>query len=107
MKKAIAFAVVIFCVTNLYAQTNVADSLKQLLKTEKKDTSRAMLLTDLAYAYLNSKPDTTLLLAQQALSISKKEGYTKGEAESLNRMGNVFLTTGNYEEVLLTCGSHY
>ena len=100
MKKAIAFAVVIFCVTNLYAQTNVADSLKQLLKTEKKDTSRAMLLTDLAYAYLNSKPDTTLLLAQQALSISKKEGYTKGEAESLNRMGNVFLTTGNYPKAL-------
>ena len=82
------------------AQTNRIDSLQQLLKTETKDTSRAMLLADLAYAYLYSKPDTSLLLAQQALLLSKKEGYTKGEAASLNRIGNVFLTTGNYPKAL-------
>jgi signal transduction histidine kinase/tetratricopeptide (TPR) repeat protein len=82
------------------AQTKSIDSLQQLLKTERKDTSRAMLLADLAYAYLYSKPDTALVLSQQALSISKKEGYTKGEAASLNRIGNVFLTTGNYPKAL-------
>jgi signal transduction histidine kinase len=83
-----------------YAQTNRIDSLQQLLKTETKDTSRAMLLADLAYAYLYSKPDTSLLLAQQALLLSKKEGYTKGEALSLNIIGGVFLTTGNYPKAL-------
>jgi hypothetical protein len=37
-----------------------------------------MLLANLSFAYLYSKPDTSLLLARQALSISKKEGFTKG-----------------------------
>jgi Na+/H+ antiporter NhaC len=67
MKKAIALVVVIFCVTNLYAQTNRIDSLQQLLKTETKDTSRVMLLAGLGGIYMYSKADTTMLLAQQAL----------------------------------------
>jgi signal transduction histidine kinase len=100
MKKAIVLAVIIFCVTNLYAQTNTIDSLQRLLKTEEEDTSRAKLLANLAFAYVYSKPDTSLLLAQQALSISKKEGYTKGEALSLNMIAAVFLTTGNYPKAL-------
>jgi C4-dicarboxylate-specific signal transduction histidine kinase len=82
------------------AQTKSIDSLQQLLKTETKDTSRGMLLTNLAFAYIYSKPDTALLLAQQALSISKKAGFTKGEAQSLNQIGNVFITTGNYPKAL-------
>jgi signal transduction histidine kinase len=100
MKKAIAFMVTIFCVANLYAQTNVADSLKQLLKTETKDTSRVVLLVNLALTYQHSKPDTMLLLAQQALSLSKKAGFTKGEAGSLNIIATVFLHTGNYPKSL-------
>src|SRR5665213_286118 len=82
------------------AQTNPANSLKQLLKTETSDTSRANLLLKLAFTYYSSKPDTTLLLAQQALSLSKKTGFTKGEAGSLNTIGNVLMTTGNYPKAL-------
>ena len=100
MKKAIVLAVIIFCVPNLYAQTNPIDSLQQLLKTEEEHTSRAKLLSSLAYAYLYSKPDTALLLSQQGLSLSQKEGYTKGEAENLNMIGNVFVVTGNYPKAL-------
>jgi len=59
------------------AQTNPANSLKQLLKTETSDTSRANLLLKLAFTYYSSKPDTTLLLAQQALSLSKKNRFYK------------------------------
>jgi signal transduction histidine kinase len=82
------------------AQSNVIDSLQQLLKTEKKDTSRVRLLSNLAYAYHNSKPDTAMLLAQQALSLSKKEGYALGEDESLNTIALVFTSTGNYPKAL-------
>ncbi|MGN6398849.1 MAG: tetratricopeptide repeat-containing sensor histidine kinase [Flavisolibacter sp.] len=100
MKKAIAFAVIIFSVANSYAQTHNIDSLQQLLKTEKKDTTRVMLLAGLADAYMYSKPDTSLVLAQQALSISKKKGYTKGEAESLTGIGHIFTNLGNYPKAL-------
>ena len=82
------------------AQTNRIDSLQQLLKTETKDTSRAMLLNELGTAYLYSKPDTALLLSQQALPLSKKAGFMKGEAASLVLMGNVFINTGNYPKAL-------
>ncbi|HEV2831003.1 MAG TPA: tetratricopeptide repeat protein, partial [Hanamia sp.] len=82
------------------AQTNRIDSLQQLLKTETKDTSRVLLLNQLGTAYMYSKPDTALLLAQQALPLSKKAGFTKGEAASLLLMGNVFINTGNYPKAL-------
>jgi signal transduction histidine kinase len=100
MKKAIVLAVVIFCVMNLYAQSNVADSLKQLLKTETNDTSRVVLLLNLSATYQYSKLDTMLLLSQQALSLSKKAGFIRGEAASLNNIAFVFLNTGNYPKAL-------
>jgi signal transduction histidine kinase len=81
-------------------QTIVADSLKQLLKTEMKDTIRVNLLVNLAITYQYSKTDTALLLAQQALSLSKKTDFTKGEALSLNRIGSIFNITGNYPRAL-------
>jgi signal transduction histidine kinase/tetratricopeptide (TPR) repeat protein len=83
-----------------HAQTNEIDSLKKLLLTETKDTSRVMLLGGLSYAYSYSKPDTALLLAQQGLSLARKAGFTRGEAFCLNVIGNAFLNTGNYPKAL-------
>jgi signal transduction histidine kinase/tetratricopeptide (TPR) repeat protein len=84
------------------AQTNRIDSLKQLLKTEKRDTSRVLLLAGLSGAYMYSKPDTSLLLAQQALSLAKKTSFAKGEANGLNLIAIVFVNTGNYPKALET-----
>ena len=82
------------------AQTNTIDSLKKLLQNEKQDTSRVMQLYRLSTNYMYSKPDTALLLAQQSLSLSNKIGFAKGEAQSMNMIGNVFLNTGNYLKAL-------
>jgi tetratricopeptide (TPR) repeat protein len=83
-----------------YAQNNTADSLKQLLLTEKEDTSRVMLLIQLGRGYIYSKPDTTLFLAQQCLTLSRHINFAKGEAESLNIIGITFWLTGNYPKAL-------
>jgi signal transduction histidine kinase/large-conductance mechanosensitive channel len=82
------------------AQTNKTDSLKQLLKTEKEDTSRAKLLLNLSFSYIYSQPDTALLLAQQSLSLAKKKNFTRGEANSLNAVAVVYVNTGNYPKAL-------
>ena len=82
------------------AQTNTIDSLKQLLQIEKQDTSRVMLLTRLARAYLYSKPDTSLLLCVQGLSLSQQAKFTKGEAFSLEGMADAFDNLGNYPKSL-------
>jgi signal transduction histidine kinase len=82
------------------AQNKTIDSLKILLKTEKKDTSRVQLIVQLSYQFENSNPDTALLLAQQGLLLSKKNRFTAGEIECLNMTGLIFITTGNYPKAL-------
>ena len=82
------------------AQTHTIDSLKQVLQREKEDTSRVLLINILSHAYVSSRPDTALLLAQQGLLLAKKTGFAKGEVISLYRIAQVFLLTGNYPKAL-------
>src|SRR4030095_11271312 len=83
-----------------FAQTNTIDSLKQLLKSEKQDTNRVLLLNQLSLAYRLTKPDTALALTQQALSLSRKAAYTSGEVKSLSGIASIFRITGNYPRAL-------
>jgi len=57
-------------------------------------------LADLSFQYIESKPDTAMLLALEALAISKRIGFIKGEAASLNRIGNAFEVLGNYPKAM-------
>ena len=82
------------------AQTKTIDSLKQLLQTERQDTSRIRLLKLLARSYLYSKPDTSLLLCLQGLSLSQHAKFTMGEAFCLEGMADAFDILGNYPESL-------
>ena len=70
------------------------------LQMEKTDTNRVLLLADLCFEYLGSKPDTVMLLALEGLSLSRRIGYLKGEAVSLNRIGNAYGAFGNYPKEL-------
>jgi len=95
MKKIILLLAAFFCLTNSYAQQRVKDSLKTLLKKEKRDTARVWLLTSLSNAYGANKPDTAMLLALEALSLSQRIGFVKGEAASLGYIGNFYRNVGN------------
>jgi len=59
-------------------------------------------MNELSRHYVFSKPDSALILTQQAELLSKTVGFLKGEAISLNRQGNAFTATGNYTKAL-TC----
>lgn len=83
-----------------FAQTNAMDSLTQALQHEKQDTSRIFLLAQLSNAYLFSRPDTALMLAQEGLMLAKKTSFAKGEAVCLNRIANTFSITGDYPKAL-------
>ena len=90
MKKIILLLLITLSINPLNAQINVRDSLKQLLQKETKDTSRVLLLSGLSFAYFESKPDTAMLLAIEALALSRSIGFAKGEAASLNAVGNAY-----------------
>ncbi len=100
MKKIILLLFVSLSTTNTHAQTNVQDSLKQSLQKEKTDTGRILLLADLSFLYAESKPDTTMILALQALELSRRIGFEKGEAMSLNRIANAYYSLGNYPKTM-------
>ena len=97
MKKIILlFLMVLFSSATLNAQTNPIDSLKQLIQNEKQDTSRALLLFQLSRQYNFSKPDSALLFARQAVELSRKINFKKGEATGLRGIAAFFANTGNY-----------
>lgn len=91
-----------FCLTNTNAQiiANARDSLKILLQKEKRDTSRVMLLVELGRAYQSNSPDSAMLLLMEALSLSQRIGFVKGEASSLIRIGGAYGNVGNYTKAM-------
>ena len=91
MQKIILLSIAAFLHLTSHAQTNLKDSLKILLQKEKQDTSRVMLLAELSYAYVSDRPDTAMLLALEALSLSQRIRFVKGEAISLHRIGNAYV----------------
>ena len=88
--------------SNLNAQTSQKDKFKTLLQEQRHDTSRVLLLAELSFEYLESKPDTTMLLALEALTLARRIGFEKGEAVSLNRIGNAYDILGNYPSAMAT-----
>ncbi|MFO7655524.1 MAG: tetratricopeptide repeat protein [Bacteroidales bacterium] len=102
MKKIIVFFVwICFLQANtLNAQSNAVDSIQQLLQNEKQDTTRVRLLNELSWFYFLHKPDTALILSQQALALSSQIDFVEGEASSLDKIGSVFTYTGNYSKAL-------
>ena len=102
MKKIILLLLVTLGVSYTYAQTieRERDSLKQALQNEKTDTGRVLTLANLSFTYMESKPDTMMIMALQALELSRKIGFTNGEAVSLNRIANVYWVLGNYSKAM-------
>jgi len=101
MKKIILLFTAFFCLANSNAQTVVRkDSLKTLLQKEKQDTSRVRLLVQLSGRYANNIPDTAMLLALESLSLSQRIGFVKGEAASLNEIGDVYRVLGNFPKAM-------
>lgn len=95
MKNIILCLFICLCTIHNHGQTNVKDSLQNLLKREKQDTSKVMLLAQLSFIYASNKPDTAMLLALEALTLSQRMGFIKGEAVSLYRIGWAYNNLGN------------
>ncbi len=100
MKKILLLFIVNLSISYINAQTGNRDSIKQLLQTDKEDTSRVLHLAELSFEYTESKPDTTMTLALEALSLANRIGFEKGAAVSLNRVGNAYHVLGNYPKAM-------
>ena len=84
------------------SQNRSIDSLQQLLKSTKQDTSRVNILNKLSEEYDNNMSlDTAYKYANTALSLAKKISNLKGIAKALDNMGNVLSDQGKNDEALV------
>ena len=83
----------------LNGQNNAIDSLKRVLQTQKEDTNKVNTLIALGTA-LNriSDLDNALKYAIQALALSERISFQRGQAKAYNRIASVHQTKGNYAE---------
>ncbi len=99
--KKIAFTIFMFGLSLcVMAQSLKIDSLKNALKNDKTDTGKIITLYNLSAAYIAYKPDTALLIGQEALAMSKKIKFLRGESWSYNDMALAFNAMGNYTKGL-------
>jgi len=99
MRKCIGFITAIFLFVNLFAQQRI-DSLQRLLMQTTEDTTRIDLMNRIASDYIESKPDSTLRYANDALRFSKKTNYKEGEVEAMRNLAGAFLMAGDYSTAL-------
>jgi len=100
MKKITTACLLITLSIIAQAQRKSIDSLRRLIANSREDTSRALLLNKMGAIYVNFKPDSAMLLSQEAIQLSKAILFQKGEAGALNLQGNIFNATGNYPKAL-------
>jgi signal transduction histidine kinase len=76
------------------------DSLKHELIIAKNDTSRVLLMVDLAYTYMLKDADSTKWYGNKALALARKIYFDRGEAGALNAIGVGFQVLGEYPKSL-------
>ena len=89
----------------LYAQeaSKIAQQ-EKLLGEAKGDSEKVEVLNDLCFNYVNTNLEKSIAYGEQALQLSQKIKFPKGEADSYNNLGWAYYRKGDYrkgEELLL------
>jgi two-component system, NtrC family, sensor kinase len=82
----------------MVAQTSLSpiDQLKLDLSRPMADTSRVLMLDQLALKITNNNPIDALKYANEGLVLSKKIGFEKGKSRIFNRLGTIYRRTSNF-----------
>lgn len=84
----------------LYAQTQRADSLQDVLQKSRADTNKVGILVDLAMDLWSSDPEKTMHYAKKAMELSKQLRYLRGEARSYQVIGVYYWQKNDYTTAL-------
>jgi len=103
MRFFITFILIILIATKVSSQSMTMlhiDSLKNELSMVKTDTSRVLIMANLTEGYRGSKPDSAIFYAQQALQLTKKIQFPRGEVLALLGISVVMRELGNLPKAL-------
>ena len=103
MKKMLSLVATLFIAAWMSAQTSTIDSLKHAAQSNIPDTSKVNTLVELSWQLiLAGENDSAEKYAETGLQLAQKISFKKGEGASLNRLGVVYYSKGNYAEAIKT-----
>ena len=106
MKKYFFQCFVIFFISvTAVAQQAYIDSFRREVNLTNNDTTRLILLRNLARSYSEINPDSSFLYAERSLKIARKLNLRLDEGSALREMGYALLNRANYPrslQILLT-----
>ncbi|GAB4399084.1 MAG: hypothetical protein OHK0053_18680 [Microscillaceae bacterium] len=97
-----AFVFLINPAPGLGQELRKVDSLHTAYMQAGQDTTRILILTQIAFNYYEVNRDTCILLAQKALHWAKEIKYAKGQAAAYTSLGDGYASKCNYQ-VSLNC----
>ena len=105
MIKAFTITILLlFICSTTFSQVGGSDQLRDSLKHEliiaKDDTSRVLIMAELAKAYTGFNSDTTNLYGNKALELAQRIHFFRGEASALIALGLGLQIEGDYPKSL-------
>jgi tetratricopeptide (TPR) repeat protein len=105
MKKRIfIFILLLFIIggflDKINAQHKIIDSLLSLIKKDKEDTGKVAHLNALAQELIYFNPDSTIILARQAVSLAHRISFARGEAKANGYAGIGYYFKSDYQRAL-------
>src|SRR4051812_4499838 len=92
----IAFTILL----NIALGQTVIDSLKRQLALSKPDTTRVIILSELALKNAQSNSELAMHYAHEGLTLARALKFKKGEVDCLRRSGIILYQQGRYPEAL-------
>lgn len=76
------------------------DSLKTVLSKSTSDTTKALIMLDLANHYLNANQSEASKYINQALELSRKTKFLRGEINALMRQGELYRKQNKFDKAI-------
>ena len=87
----------------IYAQNSKIVNLENKLKEAKSDSTKAVILNDLSWEYINVDPSKGFPLIDEAIDVCKTNNFIKLKSSCYNTKANLFEVTGD----LIQAENHY
>ena len=83
-----------------FTQTRISDSIRHQLGIAKDDTSRVLILSDLAFQMLFVNADSGLVYTDKAIELADKAGFVRGKVRAIAAKGALLETKGDLPSAL-------
>lgn len=100
LRKSFQTLVLLLVACNVFAQRQEIDSLLNVIKTQKDDTVKAFLLSEVAYVYHLVYPDSTRIMATKAYDLSTKLNYERGQAHAMKHLAIGSYILGSFADAV-------